>query len=136
MRHPPPEVRLVIQDGPTATRRFVAPTAHSAARALFELVVPVRETPQGSLLTGTLIQGPAGSKFIYVNIGRQAGDASSPFDRRVKVSLAGVSVALLQRAMERDAALEVEYSGIGPDGTPACATVPLDPDWHVVDESG
>lgn len=87
------------------------------------------------MLAGPLIQGPAGSKYVYVNIGKQAGDPDSRWDRRVKVPLAGLSTALLQLAIERDAALEVGYWGIRRGGTPACATVPLDPGWHIVNEN-
>ena len=60
--------------------------------------------------------------FIYIAIGKQAGDAASPWSRRMKIDIHTITQSLLDQALAGKV-LEATIPGTGKDGTPACATV-------------
>ncbi|MEK6371421.1 MAG: DUF5990 family protein [Acidobacteriota bacterium] len=65
-----------------------------------------------------------------MNSGTYAGQADTPWSRRAKVPLAGITWALIKRA--KGAPLEARINGTGSDGGPACGTVPLlDGGWKI-----
>jgi hypothetical protein len=74
------------------------------------------------------------ARFLYLNSGQRAGQADSCWDRRAKVSIAGITRQLLDRLRQRPGArLEARIAGTAPDGGPACATVPLlNGGWQIV----
>jgi Family of unknown function (DUF5990) len=75
-------------------------------------------------------EGPL-RRFVYIAIGKQAGDRASAWDRRMKVDIHTLGQPLLDQALTGKI-LELAIAGTGPDGTPACATVtPLRP-WRCV----
>ena len=71
---------------------------------------------------GPFIQGPAGGRFVYIGIGTYAGQIGTPWSRRLKVPLSGISEGMIRRAAG-GAVLEASVAGTGRDGTPACASV-------------
>ena len=82
---------------------------------------------------GAAAQGPADGRFVYINSGRRAGQLATLWDRRAKVPLRGISMAMAQAAMTDEATLlEARIAGTGKDGGPACATVPLLNPWRLV----
>lgn len=64
-------------------------------------------------------EGPE-RRFVYVRIGQLAGEASSPWSRRMKIDIAA---ALRDRAAREGSIIETRIIGTGDDGTPACGTV-------------
>src|SRR3954470_17739056 len=42
-------------------------------------------------LLGPPTQGPSGGRFLYIDIGKSAGQADSEWDRRLKVPLGGIT---------------------------------------------
>jgi len=85
---------------------------------------PVRIGP-GSRLTGDQVRREGKERrFVYVRIGQLAGDAKSPWSRRMKVDIHDIAADLLQGATARGEIVEITVPGTGKDGTPACATVP------------
>lgn len=66
-------------------------------------------------------EGPE-RRFVYIRIGQAAGDAASPWSRRMKIDIHDTEPALLDRAAS-GGVLEITVNGTGKDGTPACATV-------------
>ncbi len=83
---------------------------------------PVRIAP-GPKFYGEQVrsEGPE-RRFVYIAVGKQAGDAGSPWSRRMKIDIHDLPTDL------RDAALAGKrlvgtLQGTGRDGTPACATV-------------
>ena len=86
---------------------------------------PVRVAP-GPKIFGDQVrrEGPT-RRFVYIRIGQSAGDPSSPWSRRMKVDVHGLEQALLDRATETGAVVEIVVNGTGKDGSPACATVKL-----------
>ena len=91
---------------------------------------PVRIAP-GPKFYGKFVrsEGPE-RRFVYVAVGKQAGDPASCWDRRMKVDIHTIAQSLLDEAAETGC-LEGTVAGTGKDGGPACATVPVIA-WHVV----
>jgi len=67
-------------------------------------------------------EGPE-RRFVYIRIGKLAGDASSPWTRRIKLDIHNLGQELLDRAATGGDTIETTIIGTGKDGTPACATV-------------
>ena len=114
---------------------LVLPVTRSASAATFELVLDTRTQSDGSTtLRGPEVQGKPGARFVYINSGTYAGQSDSPWGRRAKVSLTGLSDEMLASALARPGSvIQATIDGHGRDGGPAAATVPLlDGGWHVV----
>lgn len=67
-------------------------------------------------------EGPE-RRFVYIRIGQLAGDASSPWSRRMKIDIHDIGADLLDRAAASGAVIKTIVDGTGKDGTPACATL-------------
>ncbi|NYT41128.1 hypothetical protein HZY97_10200 [Sphingomonas sp. R-74633] len=67
-------------------------------------------------------EGPE-RRFVYIRIGQAAGDAGSPWSRRMKIDIHDIDAALLDRAAQGGGIIETTINGTGKDGTPACATI-------------
>jgi hypothetical protein len=67
-------------------------------------------------------EGPV-RRFVYVRIGQYAGDASSPWSRRMKIDIHDIGNDLLDRAADGGGVIETTVMGTDKDGTPTCATV-------------
>lgn len=73
---------------------------------------------------GPMTQGPPGGRFLYIDIGKSAGQAGSGWDRRLKVPLGGITWEMIERvAAHPELVLEARLPGTGRDGGPSCATV-------------
>src|SRR5262249_45224436 len=98
----------------------------------FELRMGDTTSAKGATLRllGTHVKGPPDKRFVYIGVGKHAGDENSCWDRRIKVPLEGVTRDVVQAAREGQV-LEARVAGTGRDGGPACATVPLlAPGWR------
>ena len=84
--------------------------------------VPVLLAP-GPRLSGDQVQreGPE-RRFVYVRIGQLAGDAASPWSRRMKIDIHDIAPDLLIAAAS-GAVIETVVGGTAADGTPAAATL-------------
>ena len=127
---PPPHIEWALQLG---RDELVKPTARTAKRIVFEFTVEVVEDDDTGVfrLRGAAVQGPRGKRFVYLCVGGYAGDAGSGVGGRVKVSLEGISRALLDKA-KRGAMLEAQFEGTGRNGGPVYASVRLlGEGWYV-----
>jgi hypothetical protein len=140
----PLRLRIVLVDPPAGVRwamqhgrdELVPPVRATKGEVVLETTVTLSPSRvDGALVPrGAAIQGPAAARFIYANSGTYAGDAGTPWSRRAKIPLKGLTPALLE-AWQRTpgATLEARIAGTARDGGPACATVPLLGDgWRVV----
>lgn len=133
VRDPVPGVALALQSG-----RFdlVMPTSVTASAVTFDFAVEAgRQAAGGEVVCyGPFTQGPPAGRFVYVTVGTRAGQLDSPWERRAKIPLQGITPELLDRAADRPGSvLEVSFGGTGRDGSPVCATVKLPPDaWKVI----
>lgn len=133
IRDPVPGVALALQSG-----RFdlVMPTSVTASAVTFDFAVEAgRQGVDGPVVCyGPFTQGPPAGRFVYITVGTRAGQPNSPWERRAKVPLQGITPELLDRAVARPGSvLEVSFGGKGRDGSPVCATVKLPPDaWKLI----
>jgi len=84
----------------------------------FEFGVTVKAGKNGAPdFTGPFVQGAAGERFFYINIGTYAGQADAPWSRRLKVPLYLIS----WDAIESGKILTATIPGTCRDGSPSCA---------------
>lgn len=128
-----PGVALAIQTGRDGLEAAVDATAR---RAVFDFSVRLGTPPAGGALNflGPYTQGPAATRFVYICVGRRAGQAGTSWDRRAKIPLGGITPALVKALLAAPGSrLAVRFPGRGKDGGPTCATVKLAPDaWKLV----
>ena len=77
---------------------------------------------------GPFVQGPAGQRFIYVDIGTYAGQTETCWSRRLKIPLSGITWEMIDAAKT----LETRVPGSAKDGSPACAAVKPFAGWRIV----
>ena len=133
MEDPVPGVAIALQRGAAAKAELVQPSAASPAAIMFELEAAVEGAlPDGRpRLLGPYVQGPPAARFVYLCVGQLAGQPGSPWTRRVKVPLGGLSRDLIE-ALTPGMRLEARIAGRARDGGPACASVRLlGPGWRV-----
>jgi hypothetical protein len=127
VEEPFPGVQLALQRGKDALE---PPAAASPEAIVFDLEITVDGAmPDGRpRLLGPHIQAPA-ERFVYLCVGRYAGDAASEWAGRIKVPLGGIGWPEIE-ALATGRRLEGRISGTGKRG-PALATVPiLPPGWR------
>lgn len=108
------------------------PRLTTKTKLTFETDAKITRAASGALrLTGPAIQGPPAARFLYVNWGRRAGQKDTLWDRRAKVMLTTVDRKTIEACLAKGATLETQISGIGRDGGPCCATVPLLGGWRL-----
>lgn len=126
---PPPGVTFRVQRGRS---ELLAPSTNSSTSITFDFTLRVGQNVDGQYrLLGPFAQGPPLARFVYVNSGKQAGQTDSCWDRRAKVHLCDIPAALIEQAMTSGGVIETQIAGIGRDGGPACATVPLIGGWRI-----
>jgi hypothetical protein len=77
---------------------------------------------------GLFVQGPVGERFVYINIGTYAGQTNTPWSRRLKIPLSGITWEMLRS----ERVLVASVPGTGKDGSPNCAYVwrkTVGPSW-------
>jgi hypothetical protein len=132
VQEPVPGLAIALQRGGGATGAELVGLAEGAGPSLaFELEVDV----QGSLpdgrprLLGSFVQGPPRDRFVYLRVGRYAGQADAEWAGRVKVPLGGITWPLIEGLPARGR-IEGRIPGRGRNGGPALATVEiLAPGW-------
>lgn len=99
----------------------------------FQFMVRVREQKDGSPnFLGPFTQGKPSERFVYICIGRRAGQQGTFTNGRAKVRLAGIDWTMIEKVNRADnGVLVARYEATGRSGAPATATVPLlDGGWH------
>lgn len=131
--HPADGVRFAVQRGKDA---LLPPTHADDAAITFDLTVRIGEPqPDGAPnFLGPFTQGSVAERFVYVNAGTLAGQPESPWTRRAKVKLAGISQTMIEAVQATPGAvLEVRIDGQAKDGGPPAASIPLlGAGWQVV----
>lgn len=95
----------------------------------FEFRVMVKMGKDGAPdFAGPYVQGSAGERFFYINIGTAAGQTDTPWSRRLKVPLYLIDWSTI----ESGRILTAGIPGTGKDGGPSCAyewRKRVDPSW-------
>ena len=98
----------------------------------FEFVVRVKEGKDGQPnFLGPFSQGPANARFVYLDIGTYAGQKDTPWSRRLKIPLTGITWELIEKAAASLQPIEARVPGTGGDGGPTCGTVKRFDGWKL-----
>jgi hypothetical protein len=122
---PPPGVDFGIQKGRGSLFEVIQKQRSKGPDLSFEFSVGVRNADGSGTpdFSGPIVQGPRGGRFVYVDIGTIAGQLDTPWSRRLKVPLTGITADQIRRASSGGSALEARVPGTGKDGGPSCASV-------------
>ena len=98
----------------------------------FEFTVTAKDNRENGLpnFLGPLAHGSTTGRFIYIDIGKLAGQPNSFWERRIKVPLGGITWVMIEKASsDPKKILEARLPGTGKDGGPSCATVKPAEGW-------
>jgi Family of unknown function (DUF5990) len=75
-------------------------------------------------LLGPYTQGTPAERFVYVNIGASAGQHNTPWNRRLKVPLSGITKERLVGVVSTsEVHFQARIAATAKDGSPCCGTV-------------
>ena len=121
---PPSGVDIGVQDGHGNDYQTVQKQQFTKQDLRFEFPIRVNEGKDGQPnFLGPFAQGPANKRFIYLDIGTCAGQTNTPWSRRLKIPLAGITWQMIEQASVGSVAIETRVPGTGKDGGPTCGTV-------------
>lgn len=126
---PPAGVDFGVQQGKGKDYTTIQTQRSGGGDLTFEITVTAKDTRDDGLpnFLGPLAQGPVAERFIYIDIGKCAGQSDSAWERRIKVPLGGITWEMI----ETKRVLEARLPGTGKDGGPSCATVKPVDGWKV-----
>ena len=132
---PPGGVDYGVQEGHGNDYKTVQKQRFTKQDLRFEFPIRVKEGKDGQPnFLGPFAQGPASNRFIYLDIGASAGQTNTPWSRRLKIPLAGITWAMIKQASDTSAIIETRVAGTGKDGGPTCGTVKPFSGWVLSDE--
>lgn len=130
---PLPGLAIALQRGQADKAVLAPPASRSADSVVFdiELTVDGRLADGRPRLLGPCVQGPPQARFVYLSVGRYAGQADSEWGGRVKVPLDGLGWREIE-ALAPGGRVVARIAGRSPKGGPALASVRLlPPGWAV-----
>lgn len=133
LQAPVPGVRFALPKGSGAKHTLVQIQQAAGDDLVFTLTAKLKSGKDGQPdFSGPFVQGPVAERFIYINIGTSAGQLDSPWTRRLKIPLRGISWEMVNQLIDNSGhILETVVPGTAKDGTPTCATVKPFGGWEV-----
>ena len=131
---PPAGIAYGIQHGSGSNYDTLFVQQKKRGDVSFDFSITVAESRKDGSpnFLGPIVQGPPGGRFIYVDVGTYAGQKHTPWARRMKIPLGGITWALIEKAQGKPGQrLVATIQGTGKDGGPVCATVPVIDGWVV-----
>jgi Family of unknown function (DUF5990) len=131
LEEPPAGVDFAVQKGRGSVYETVQTQRAKGGDLQFEFTVGA-EGPSNATapdFRGPVVQGPRGQRFVYIDIGTYAGQTDTPWSRRLKIPLTGITWDLIDRASANG--LETRVLGTGRDGGPTCGTVKPFDGWKI-----
>ncbi len=123
---PPPGIDFALQRGSGSDYEPIQKQRSDTHDLSFDFSAEVKGTPQKDQLPdfrGPYVQGPAGARFIYIDIGSLAGQTDQPA-WRLKVPLVEITWEMVDGFNSNPAAwLETKVPDTHKNGGPNCATV-------------
>ena len=123
---PPPGIDFALQKGSGSKYEPIQKQRSDTHNLSFDFsaeVKGIRQKDQLPDFRGPFVQGPAGARFIYIDIGSLAGQTDQ-LAWRLKVPLVGITWKMVEEFdSNSDARLETEVPGTHKNGGPNCATV-------------
>jgi hypothetical protein len=123
---PPAGVDFGLQKGRGSDYETIQKQRSKAKDLHVEFTVGVKASSKDALpaFVGSLVHGPPGERFIYIDIGTYAGQTDSCWSRRLKIPLSSITWDMIDRWLANSkSVLETRVPGTGKDGGPTCATV-------------
>jgi len=134
LERPPGGVDIGVQEGHGGDYKTVQTQRYTKQDLRFVFPIRVKEGKNGQPnFLGSFAQGPAHSRFIYLDIGTFAGQTNTPWSRRLKIPLAGITWPMIEKASDTSV-IETRVPGTGRDGGPTCGTVKQFSGWVLSDE--
>lgn len=129
---PPAGVDFGIQEGQGTACKTIHKQRSRDADLTFEFTMTVKDNRDDGLpnFLGPLAQGPTTGRFVYIGVGKHAGQIDSVWERRIKVPLGGITWEMIETGSKKWG-LEARLPGTGKDGGPSCATVKPVEGWKV-----
>ena len=131
---PPPGVDFGIQEGKGNDYKTIAVQRSKVGSLSLECTIQVKGNRSDGPpnFGGPISQGPPTGRFIYVDIGKLAGQIDSCWQRRIKIPLEGINWEMIDSVLDKPKRwLQATSPGTGKDGGPSCATVkPID-GWKI-----
>jgi hypothetical protein len=125
---PPSGVYYSLQKGGGNNYETIQTQTSVGKDLKFEFNVRVGKQKNGQPnFLGPFTQGPADKRFVYLDIGTMAGQVNTPWTRRLKIPLYGITWELIDSGK----VLTARVPGTGKDGSPSCATVKPFNGWKV-----
>jgi len=130
LERPTKDVDFGLQSGHGSASEIAQKQRSKGKDLKFEFTVTAKDSRKGDLpgFSGPFVQGPTGEKFVYINIGTYAGQTNTPWSRRLKIPLSGITWEMIKPGR----ALVAHIPGTGKDGGPSCAyewRKRVGPDW-------
>jgi hypothetical protein len=134
LEKPPADIDYGLQNGSGSNYETILKQRSKGHDLFFDFAIKVRGNKENNpTFAGPFVQGPADSKFVYINIGASAGQTNTQWNRRLKIPLIGITEDTIRKvSADRQCILETKVPGTGKDGSPTCATVKLFGGWKVV----
>ena len=126
LEQPPPGVDFGVQKGKGSVYETIQTQRSASGDLSFQFTVTARAANVSASpdFSGPVVQGPRGGRFVYIDIGTYAGQRDTPWSRRLKVPLTGITANLIRQASTgTKGVLEARVPGTGKDGGPNCASV-------------
>jgi hypothetical protein len=132
LESPPPGVAFGLQKGGGSNFEVTQKQRSTTGDLEFEFSARVKEGKSGEpVFLGPFVQGPPHERFVYLDIGTYAGQTDTPWSRRLKIPLRGITWDEVKRVSRGKSILETRVPGRAKDGSPSCATVKPFPGWKV-----
>jgi hypothetical protein len=132
LEKPPAGVDYGVQMGRGAEYETAQKQRSKGKDLVFEFTLGIRVSkPAAPDFRGPVVQGPLGQRFVYIDIGTYAGQTGTPWSRRLKIPLIGITWDDVDRASAAQRVLETRVPGTARDGGPACATVKPFAGWKL-----
>jgi len=131
---PPSGVDFGIQSGSGTECESMFVQRRKGGDLFFDFSLAVADTRKDGSpnFQGPFAQGPPAGRFIYIDVGTYAGQKGTPWSRRMKIPLQGITWPLIRKTISKPGyVLSARIPGTGRDGGPNCATVQLLGEWQV-----
>ena len=125
-------VEYGIQKGSGSKYETVQKQLSNSTDLSFEIKVQLKAGEKNEpVFFGPFAQGPPKERFIYIDIGTYAGQKNTPWSRRLKIPLKGISKTVIEK-LKSDNFLLAKMPGTGKDGGPTCGTIKPFDGWKLV----
>jgi len=138
LQKPPAGIDYGLQKGSGNNYEVIGVQRSGVTDLFFELTVEIKGDRRKNAepdFKGPFVQGPVGGRFIYLDIGKYAGQAGE-LGGRLKIPLTGIAWDIIKQTNGNSIPVLITMvPGTGKNGGPAYATVKPFEGWQSADGS-